>query len=318
MKVLGLTNVYLPIRNAGAQVTLHELTVALAEFENPVQVLTTAMHNTAPYSYEGVEVRTRCTFAEIMEAVSSSDVVIAQLDALAVASRACSRTHTPLVHFVHTNDQKTRNLLRYPVNMVVFASVWLSEKLGRLATAPKHMVVQPLINPAKYATMPGDRVTLVNLSVLKGADVFYALAQELPHRLFLGVAGSHEEQVFAARTNISILANAQSMRERVYARTRLLIMPSRQESFGRVALEAAASGIPTVASPVDGLVDTLGDAALFVPTRQVRDWIEPVEEVLSDSDVYQQLAEKSRARANQMWAQSQRSLSSFLEQLRHI
>jgi glycosyltransferase involved in cell wall biosynthesis len=202
--------------------------------------------------------------------------------------------------------------------MVVFASVWLSEKLGRLATAPKHMVVQPLINPAKYATMPGDRVTLVNLSVLKGADVFYALAQELPHRLFLGVAGSHEEQVFAARTNISILANAQSMRERVYARTRLLIMPSRQESFGRVALEAAASGIPTVASPVDGLVDTLGDAALFVPTRQVRDWIEPVEEVLSDSDVYQQLAEKSRARANQMWAQSQRSLSSFLEQLRHI
>ena len=50
-----------------------------------------------------------------------------------------------------------------------------------------------------------------------------------------------------------------------YRTSNLLLVPSRHEPFGIVALEAIASGCPVVASRIGGLPEAVGDCGLLVP-----------------------------------------------------
>ena len=52
---------------------------------------------------------------------------------------------------------------------------------------------------------------------------------------------------------------------REYARAAVLVMPSRFEGLGMVALEAQAAGTPVVGFDVDGLRDAVGAGGVLVP-----------------------------------------------------
>ncbi|MBQ1164003.1 glycosyltransferase, partial [Streptomyces sp. A73] len=79
-----------------------------------------------------------------------------------------------------------------------------------------------------------------------------ALAQRIPEQQFVAVRGAYGEQVdYDGLDNVEVLAQVPGaeMAERVYGRTRVLLMPSSYESWGRAGCEALASGIPVVAHP---------------------------------------------------------------------
>jgi D-inositol-3-phosphate glycosyltransferase len=67
-------------------------------------------------------------------------------------------------------------------------------------------------------------------------------------------------------------------------RARLLIVPSHSETFGLVALEAAASGVPVVAGRVSGLVDSVveGVSGVLVDGREPREWARVIGALLAD------------------------------------
>ncbi len=316
MKILALSNAYVPTKSVGGHFTLHAMLTYLIDAGEQVRVATTHMAQVEPYSFDGVFVDTRMSDEEIGREVALSDVVIAQLDAMDLARSACTEHQAPLVHIAHTNDVKTRRILKHDADMVVYVSEWLKRELSPVSACDVGVVVRAPVNPDAYRVLPGEKIALINLSLAKGADVFYELARRMPHREFLGVVGGHEQQLVQPGPNIEILANGANMREHVYAKTRLLLMPSRSESFGRVGIEAAASGIPAIASPTEGLPEVLGDCAWFVRTEDVDGWAAAVNSLLDSRPLYRQYSSRCLARARELWQMSQCDLLTWHAALR--
>ena len=82
----------------------------------------------------------------------------------------------------------------------------------------------------------------------------------MPRHKFLAVKGAYGQQVVpdVVPPNVDVIENAPGVRDRVLARTRVLIQPSEYESWGMASGEAAASGVPVVVCPTAGLREQHG------------------------------------------------------------
>lgn len=91
--------------------------------------------------------------------------------------------------------------------------------------------------------------------------------------------------------------------EEVLPELMLLLHPARQEPLGRVLLEAAASGVPCVASDVGGTREIFPDSdqALLVPPNNSQSIVMAMETFLEKPDERQRLAVASRQRMESMF-----------------
>ncbi len=62
----------------------------------------------------------------------------------------------------------------------------------------------------------------------------------------------------------------------------LVVVPSRTESFGLVAVEAMACGVPVVAARVGGLPEAVGEAGVLVDGHDPDDWADVLADLLAD------------------------------------
>jgi N-acetyl-alpha-D-glucosaminyl L-malate synthase BshA len=81
----------------------------------------------------------------------------------------------------------------------------------------------------------------------------------------------------------------------------LLLLPSQTESFGLVALEAMASGVPVIASDVGGLPEVVehGVTGFLAPVGDVDKMAEYAVRILADCTLCQTLSRQARERAIQ-------------------
>jgi len=84
-----------------------------------------------------------------------------------------------------------------------------------------------------------------------------------------------------------------------YRAADLVLVPSRSESFGLVALEASACGTPVVASAVGGLVTLVdhGHTGFLVPGRDAEVFASYADEILSNERLAREMALTAAARA---------------------
>jgi glycosyltransferase involved in cell wall biosynthesis len=195
----------------------------------------------------------------------------------------------------------------------VFNSEWMVDAVP-LPKGTAGLVCRPPVIAADYRTKPGDHVTLVNINKDKGAHILAAVAEALPDVKFLGVLGGHGVQVPEVMPgNVEVVPTTPKMKTKVYARTRVLLMPSVYESWGRVGVEAMASGIPVLAHPTPGLRESLGDAGVFLDRDDHEAWAAEVERLVSDDDAWSAVSKRAKARSAELTAQAKKDLAGWVE-----
>ncbi len=105
--------------------------------------------------------------------------------------------------------------------------------------------------------------------------------------------GLHDQVRFVAPQPHHILST-------YYRAADLVIVPSRSESFGLVALEAAACGIPVVASAVGGLLSLVdhGETGFLVPQRDPALFAKAITRVLDEPLLAESMAAAAAERAS--------------------
>lgn len=287
-RVVARLHGYLPALNAGAERMVHALLRHLDTAGYQVEVQVDSHTAAAEYAVDGVLVRYGPTHPP------GADLIVSHLGTAPAAARLARRLGVPWVHVVHNDYPATRRTLRrHPADLTVFNSRWLADALGG-----DGIIIPPPVAVDDYRVTPGQRVTLINLSADKGATTFWALADRMPDVDFLGVVGGYGDQIVHRRPNVDVQAHTFAMRP-VYRATRLLLMPSIRESWGRVGIEAMCSGIPVIAHPTPGLREALGDAGIFIDRDDLDSWQAAIRR-LADPTEYAAAAARARARAAEL------------------
>ena len=185
----------------------------------------------------------------------------------------------------------------------------------RLCTSPPgidHSIFQPGDKTAARAWLGLDDVPTIlfagRIQALKGLDVaISAMAhmQTTAHLVIVGgpsgAAGDAEVahlQALAAGLGVGervhfIAPQPHDQLARFYQAADVLVMPSRSETFGLVAAEAQACGLPVVASRIGGIPYVVADrkSGLLVEVGDEPGFAHALERILSDPDLYAQLSE---------------------------
>jgi hypothetical protein len=261
--------------------------------------------------FDGIDIVQPAKRKQVAGLVRWADVVIAQLKSRGRALRLTARHRRPLVFYFHIGNTPRGALYGKP-DLTLFSSCQMRRQYPEIDRA---LVLHPPIVEADYLTVRGDAITLINLSELKGGRLFLELAGGSPDRKFVGVKG-WGPQVAPERLpdNVALFPPQDDMRT-VYASTRILLMPSAHEAYGRVGLEAAVSGIPTIAHPTAGVREALGDACLYADRDDVDAWIAQIR-ALDDPATYDRCSRAARGRFEELDPRSE--LLAFEAALREI
>lgn len=289
MRIAAVVDKYLP-GHGGAQVMLHALLRHATANGHEVRAVVLRKSPFAPerYTIDGVDVAFAA--ADLSAAVAGVDAIVTQDGAALVAADLAGRTGAHLVQVVH--DTSTRVSVSLPVtrpDLVVFNTRWVGKHYAhhRLHSVVVHPPVATSADPGQLDR--GDAVCLMNLRTSKGVDVLYDLAERAPEISFLGVIGGYGEQIIRHDLpNVEIVPFANDARQ-IWARTRVLLAPSWYEGYGMRCVEAMQYGIPVIASPIAGLREALGDAAVFVDRDTIDEWLARVH-LLGRSAEYDRLS----------------------------
>jgi hypothetical protein len=313
VRVLAVVHGWFPGLAAGSERMMQHLLAALPPDGFDIHVLSFGIQADPifeqTYEYEGVPVTVG------FEPPIDPDLIITHhgIAARVLPSYYEMFPHAHVISVYHNERYDIPDIEALDADLKVFNTKWVKDALR----SPGIVVRPPLEFDRHFVENTGDAVTLVNLQENKGVAVFAELAAQLPDVAFLGVKGTHGEQWNVVEPNVLTVDTTQDMRE-VWRRTKVLLMPSEYESYGMVAAEACASGIPVIANPTPGLIECLDWAGIFVPRDDVDGWERALSLLLTDAEHYRVHSAQAALRGRELVSQSQTELSRFLRRVRKL
>ncbi|SHJ97561.1 Glycosyltransferase involved in cell wall bisynthesis [Tessaracoccus bendigoensis DSM 12906] len=171
--------------------------------------------------------------------------------------------------------------------------------------------------PAPGVT-PGYLLFAARLQPLKAPDVAIGALAQLPEagRPDLVIVGQASPDFADYEAELHRLAVASGVADKVFflpgqgrddfaetlRHASILLVPSYSETFGLVALEGSASGVPVVAAAEGGLTEAICNThtGILVPTHDPGDWAKVIASLLADPARRAELATTGRRRAESM------------------
>jgi glycosyltransferase involved in cell wall biosynthesis len=196
-------------------------------------------------------------------------------------NRGYNRPILTTCHYDGSYQALTKNnpgrIIRW-VEMVMFINATMEPNF-RKSVVPwppnvlRTAVVRPLMHEDKIRInepFQGDCITLINANQNKGVTQFIEIAKRMPDRKFLAVIPYYGElQPPPAPSNVEWIPFDDDIRN-ILKRTRILVMPSYYESFGRVAVESMYNGIPVIYSKPAAKPKNITGS-----TEGMEEWIRP-------------------------------------------
>jgi D-inositol-3-phosphate glycosyltransferase len=220
--------------------------------------------------------------------------------------------------------------------------------LERLGAAPDRVFIVPpgvdgeMFHPAPHpsdagvtaAHGRGYAVVAARLQPLKGLDLAIDAIAAVPARLrpdlvIAGDAssdyGTYTADLLARATALGIENSVHFIGPQSRAKlaallrdARVVLVPSHSETFGLVALEAAASGVPVVGAAAGGLREAIvhRNTGMVLDSRDPEVWATAIAEVVSSPELTERLSRAARERADQFtWSHSAEGLVSVYNSL---
>lgn len=176
------------------------------------------------------------------------------------------------------------------------------------------IMIENEIKMHERGTLPkGEYITLINANLMKGLGLFIECAVKFPNKKFLGVRPYYNGVPVPEKIpNIKWINICDDIRE-VLRETRVLMVPSLYESWGRVAFEAMYNGIPVIHSlPIDpaskharpsgsteGMNEWIQGTQSACDYSVLQQWFDAIEK-LDDEDTYKDYSERAYQRSYEM------------------
>lgn len=304
-KILAYVHAYVPKHNAGAETTMHDILRYLVTQGWEAQVLVKSSDDDE-YEIDGVKVN-HGDRKQLIPHIAQADITISHLECSERTHITSRMWNKPSVHLVHNTHSLTKRWSASATGLIYNTDWVAADPIYKQHNQNLPSIIShPAIDPKRYETKKGKKITLVNLWEDKGSEIFYYLAKENPQLEFLGVIGGYGEQDIRELPNVTIVEHTSDMKK-VYSDTKVLIMPSKYESYGRVGVEAMASGIPVLAHPTPGLSESLGEAGTFADRTLPGEWKKSLTELLKPAR-YGKVSKLAAARSDELFRQTSAEL----------
>lgn len=301
MNIVASIHLYPPEHNCGAEWMIHYILKDLQEKGHHVRVL---LHDANKYKiknnyvFDGIDV-----FPPNPNVIDGlmrwSNAVFTHLDYTRWTIHTAKLYKKPVFHLIHNSHPYPEIIDAEKNQHIIYNSEWLKELLNYKFS---NFIVTPPVDYNYYDVgnepEKSEYITLINLNENKGGKIFADIARAMPHKSFLGVLGSYDEQITPTLPNVRYVANSPNIKQ-WYAQTRILLMPSKYESWGRTATEAMCSGIPVICSDTPGLRENCEKGGIFIKNRDnVKEWVEAITK-LDDKKTYSWASRKAKGRSRE-------------------
>ncbi|MBT2639081.1 MULTISPECIES: N-acetyl-alpha-D-glucosaminyl L-malate synthase BshA [unclassified Bacillus (in: firmicutes)] len=170
----------------------------------------------------------------------------------------------------------------------------------------------------EYGILPEEKV-VIHVSnfrpVKRVPDViktFAGIAEKMPAKLLLVGDGPEMKAVCNLASELGIrdkvlLLGKQERVEELYSLSDLMLLLSEKESFGLVALEAMACGVPCIGTNVGGIPEVIvdGKTGYICELGNIEEITEKAVNILSSAEIHKRFAENSIERAEKSFSAEQ-------------
>jgi len=282
--IILLTDSFLPTTFAGSELSAYETIKYLRSRGHIVSVFV----NTWKVSeYDGFKIYKYDGSSEFCKSrFQSADIVLFQMGYEPKNMELIKHRNNDVFIFIHVIDIDPwllQQKVSFPIT-VVYNSHMTQDAMP---TLHPNMRMIPYVETNKFKSLRqnsvnNDIVCLINCNRNKGGDMLKRLAKRMPNVQFMGVKGGYSMQVTDSKTENLVYIENQKDITVVFKQIGILIMPSKNETWGRTAVEAMASGVPVIHSESPGLVECVGGAGIMCMHDDEDAWADAIERIIGD------------------------------------
>ena len=304
MKIVHMSDSFLPITYAGSEISSYETLKFLKQRGHDVSII---IKSDKIKEYDGLPVyEYNKTDPECVAKIVNADYVFFLMGGSYRDLDEVNMRTKPTFIFVHIMNSYAW-LIQQPSTFLMTVVFNSRVTQNHCPTHHDNMVMVPYVDTSPFKTLRQQTyknviVTLINCNNNKGGLVLKDIATKMNDIKFLGVKGGYSKQVLEDKTdpkNITYIDTQEDVTI-VYRQTGILLMPSKDETWGRTAVEAMSAGIPVIHSEAPGLVECVGGAGVMCVRNDTDAWCRAINRILSDPGYREKLRQNGFRRVEEI------------------